>query len=437
MEEQKTKVNEQLVTTSQGIVPCTSGEGDALPDAKPPIFRNLIFWMVGRTNLPEQQLKGHIIAYGGVHRQGGHSRVSHFIADNLGVGSQTWRELRTRGDKGCHIVTSAWVLDSIKEGRRLAETRYAPQCLATGPTMKTLFGGGGSGAQTKSVSGIGSRMDGSAAKAEPEANSNSSAIAGLPAHENSCSETPSAVALVCEAAEPPGLDQHAAEVPSLKQHSGVSPISALVSADRTTSPEEELSVAAGSGSSDALTTSARKRKQDPEDIGRYQGKSACSSVHMEAMLSSDSAACAPPPEKRSRENSDDAQNRAVIFPPLAVEASKPCPKGLANAQELHRLLQDLVGALSSRLQLKGCLSHAVGLRVGMESLQEWSGAARARVAFDTGMSSGASRTAALVTPLESLASRATAALSLDSSTSVSAGWTALRRVAVRLHFERL
>ena len=53
----------------------------------------------------------------GVYEQYGFTHVTHVIADNLAAGNQTWAQLKKRS-KRVNVVTSTWVMDCVKEGRR-------------------------------------------------------------------------------------------------------------------------------------------------------------------------------------------------------------------------------------------------------------------------------------------------------------------------------
>lgn len=53
----------------------------------------------------------------GVYEQYGFTHVTHVIADNLASGNQTWAQLKRR-TKRVNVVTSSWVMDCVKEGRR-------------------------------------------------------------------------------------------------------------------------------------------------------------------------------------------------------------------------------------------------------------------------------------------------------------------------------
>jgi len=53
----------------------------------------------------------------GVYEQYGFTHVTHVIADNLASGNQTWAQLKRR-TKRVNVVTSNWIMDCVKEGRR-------------------------------------------------------------------------------------------------------------------------------------------------------------------------------------------------------------------------------------------------------------------------------------------------------------------------------
>mmetsp|Transcript_43456 Transcript_43456/g.102368 ORF Transcript_43456/g.102368 Transcript_43456/m.102368 type:complete len:547 (-) Transcript_43456:515-2155(-) len=107
------------------------------------MFKGLTFWMTGRTCVPDQELKRLIVERGGVYEQYGFTKVTHIIADNLAIGNQMWRELKKKTRRG-HIITSQWVVDCVRDGRRIPETRYMPDCLKAGSTMLSFVGGNAS-----------------------------------------------------------------------------------------------------------------------------------------------------------------------------------------------------------------------------------------------------------------------------------------------------
>lgn len=83
-----------------------------------------------RVSIPEQDclamidsflmgrdLSSCLLAAQGVYEQYGFTHVTHVIADNLAAGNQQWAQLKKR-TKRVNVVTSSWIMDCVKEGRR-------------------------------------------------------------------------------------------------------------------------------------------------------------------------------------------------------------------------------------------------------------------------------------------------------------------------------
>ena len=129
MVEKNRKLKEQFAAAAQA-----GSEGAS----KTAIFHGLSFWMTGRTCLPDQELKRIIVEHGGVYEQYGFTHVTHVIADNLASGNQTWAQLKRR-TKRVNVVTSNWIMDCVKEGRRIPEIRYMPACLSSASSMLSFM----------------------------------------------------------------------------------------------------------------------------------------------------------------------------------------------------------------------------------------------------------------------------------------------------------
>eukprot|EP00913_Durusdinium_trenchii_P004068 g3770.t1 len=130
MVDKNRKLKEQFASAAEA--------GSAGSATKTAIFQGLSFWMTGRTCLPDQELKRIIVEHGGVYEQYGFTHVTHVIADNLASGNQTWAQLKRR-TKRVNVVTSSWVMDCVKEGRRIPELRYMPACLSTPSSMLSFM----------------------------------------------------------------------------------------------------------------------------------------------------------------------------------------------------------------------------------------------------------------------------------------------------------
>ena len=100
-------------------------EGDQVSS----LFAGLTFWQTGRTQGID--IKKHVTIHGGRFEQYGFRRVTHIIATNIATSNQQWRALLGGGlnSRKFHIVTPDWVLDSIREGKRLPEGKYLPDSL--------------------------------------------------------------------------------------------------------------------------------------------------------------------------------------------------------------------------------------------------------------------------------------------------------------------
>eukprot|EP00929_Paragymnodinium_shiwhaense_P057339 TRINITY_DN2869_c2_g1_i1.p1 TRINITY_DN2869_c2_g1~~TRINITY_DN2869_c2_g1_i1.p1 ORF type:complete len:932 (-),score=278.22 TRINITY_DN2869_c2_g1_i1:173-2896(-) len=131
MQEKQRKLKDQFAAVAEQRSSDAASRGE---EAKPAIFKGLTFWMTGRTCIADSELKRLIFEHGGTYEQYGFTRVSHIIADNLASGNQSWRELRKRTKRG-NVVTSSWVMDCVKEGKRLPEHRYMPKVLEAASTM--------------------------------------------------------------------------------------------------------------------------------------------------------------------------------------------------------------------------------------------------------------------------------------------------------------
>eukprot|EP00931_Biecheleriopsis_adriatica_P105291 TRINITY_DN79853_c0_g1_i1.p1 TRINITY_DN79853_c0_g1~~TRINITY_DN79853_c0_g1_i1.p1 ORF type:complete len:620 (-),score=116.18 TRINITY_DN79853_c0_g1_i1:37-1896(-) len=181
MVEKNRKLKEQFAAAALSSSATSAGE------AAKSIFQGLSFWMTGRTCLPDQELKRLIVENGGVYEQYGFTRVSHIIADNLAAGNQTWGELKRRMKRG-HVVTSSWVLDSIKEGRRLPETRYMPKCLAASTSMLSFLA-------PKVASGSAGQVEDVDLSLSPSQQAAPAALPGPEVHSPQLTKHPSANAL--------------------------------------------------------------------------------------------------------------------------------------------------------------------------------------------------------------------------------------------------
>lgn len=58
------------------------------------IFTGCIFWLDGRTRIPEYKLKALMMRHGGEYESYSLSRVTHVVADNLAMGNKKWQQIR-------------------------------------------------------------------------------------------------------------------------------------------------------------------------------------------------------------------------------------------------------------------------------------------------------------------------------------------------------
>ncbi|SCU96244.1 LAMI_0F05798g1_1 [Lachancea mirantina] len=98
---------------------------------KPPIFKNCIIYVNGRTNPDRLVLHKNVVLYGGVfnHYLSGKTSVTHIIASNL----TSKKRIEFQKYK---VVTPDWIVDSIAAGERLPWQRYA--LITANPNQPTI-----------------------------------------------------------------------------------------------------------------------------------------------------------------------------------------------------------------------------------------------------------------------------------------------------------
>jgi hypothetical protein len=96
---------------------------------KSDLFQGLTFWQTGRSF--EIDVKKLVSEHGGIYEQYGLRKVTHIIAQTVATSNQQWRALLHGGlnKRTFKIAKPQWILDSIKEGRKLNETDYLPEGL--------------------------------------------------------------------------------------------------------------------------------------------------------------------------------------------------------------------------------------------------------------------------------------------------------------------
>lgn len=391
MVEKNRKLKEQFAAAA-AKAEHAEGSGDG---AKPPVFRGLTFWMTGRTCIPDQELKRLIVEHCGVYEQYGYTRVTHIIADNLASGNQTWRELRKRTKRG-HVVASSWVVDCVREGRRIPEARYLPKCLAESSTILSFVDGGrgqaqrptgsaSSGAGLVASAGIGASSEGAPVE-----------VRKRPRSPDSQADTPTASGPIAELTAPAAVEEDV-------------------------EPMQTVALEPSSSS----TTEARVRPRSR--ITEAQAEPALVST----------APPGPPaaPVSAAAVNTRPVARQAAS--PLALEVSRSYSSGLSSASGLSTVIGELVRAMASQLQSIGCRATSAGLRLLVEPLEEWSGSADLEPAVtrsaDQLSGLGPTDVATLVTVFDALARRAAMVLCTDGPKS---SWARLRRVTVQLRCHR-
>jgi len=128
--------------SAPGVAPHGGENGTAdggADEEKLQIFKGLLFWIVDRSARGILDLQRLIADHGGVHEGQSLTSATHIVVDNLAVGGQTWRDLTSRVKRGT-VVTSAWLADSAREGRRLPAAAYMPKSLAPTSSILSLAG---------------------------------------------------------------------------------------------------------------------------------------------------------------------------------------------------------------------------------------------------------------------------------------------------------
>lgn len=63
-------------------------------DVEASLFSGCVFWLDGRTRIPEYKLKALMVRYGGEYESYNLSKVTHVVADNLAMGNKKWQHTR-------------------------------------------------------------------------------------------------------------------------------------------------------------------------------------------------------------------------------------------------------------------------------------------------------------------------------------------------------
>eukprot|EP00915_Cephaloidophora_sp_WS-2016_P002351 GHVH01003144.1.p1 GENE.GHVH01003144.1~~GHVH01003144.1.p1 ORF type:complete len:903 (-),score=131.91 GHVH01003144.1:3626-6334(-) len=94
------------------------------------LFDGCFFDIDGRTiAASDLELKKLIVSHGGRYEAYG-NKVTHLIADQVAEGNQSWQRIRNKqAFSKRRVVTSQYVMDCIKAGKRLEESGYLPESL--------------------------------------------------------------------------------------------------------------------------------------------------------------------------------------------------------------------------------------------------------------------------------------------------------------------
>lgn len=95
-------------------------------DKKSALFADCVFMIDGETRVLDTVLRQLITQHGGLYEYHNLRKVTHFVVDNIAIGSGRWRRIRTLVKTKFAIVKSDWILDSIKNNKRLLEYDYRP-----------------------------------------------------------------------------------------------------------------------------------------------------------------------------------------------------------------------------------------------------------------------------------------------------------------------
>eukprot|EP00930_Biecheleria_cincta_P037728 TRINITY_DN25924_c0_g1_i1.p1 TRINITY_DN25924_c0_g1~~TRINITY_DN25924_c0_g1_i1.p1 ORF type:complete len:707 (-),score=97.49 TRINITY_DN25924_c0_g1_i1:185-2305(-) len=339
MVEKNRKLKEQFAAAAQcSLAPSIPSEA-----SKTSIFKGCSFWMTGRTCIPDQELKRLIVEHGGLYEQYGFTRVSHVIADNLAAGNQTWGELKRRL-KRCNVVTSSWITDSVREGKRIPESRYMPKCLQASSSMLSFMGQ----SRAKRAAGevAGEELSGAAERIGRPSLS-SSVIDDETRTENTRDvhqqHAEGSISSVCVQSQYGGdIEEQQMQQTRWKRRYQFAPKAA--------------SSASPSLSAPSVAVAARKQLQPCLD-GRADTTLGSSTKALPAVL----------PYQSLRAPS-----------PLALEISASCPNGLRGGlSELHELLAELGANANKQLKDAQRPALAAGLQISVEEpcLHEWSSTA--------------------------------------------------------------
>lgn len=329
MVEKNRKLKEQFAAAAQGsLSPANPSEA-----VKAAIFKGCSFWMTGRTCIPDQELKRLIVEHGGVYEQYGFTRVSHVIADNLAAGNQTWGELKRRL-KRCNVITSSWITDSVREGKRIPETRYMPKCLQASSSMLSFMGqSSDKRAASEAASSCAAKLVGRVGRETPgEDHSLSSSVI------EDVTQTGNIQAL-------PQQAESSGSVCVQSQYGGDTEEQQL---QQTHLKRRYLSA--------PQAVAARKRLQS--DLGCRADTTLGNSIKTSPALLPHTPLRAPSP--------------------LALEISTSCPDGLRGGlSELHELLAELGSNAFEQLKDAQRPALAAGLQISVEEpcLHEWSSTA--------------------------------------------------------------
>ncbi|KAF8820234.1 BRCA1 C Terminus (BRCT) domain-containing protein [Cardiosporidium cionae] len=94
-----------------------------------PIFQSCHIWIDGRNKIDDWLIRQLVLYFGGTLEPFGTPQVTHVIADNIALGNAKWRSFfeRVGSARKYYVVTSDWLAQCIKSGKRLPESNYLPR----------------------------------------------------------------------------------------------------------------------------------------------------------------------------------------------------------------------------------------------------------------------------------------------------------------------
>lgn len=113
-------------------------------------LRGVTAWVNGATSPSREELRAKIGENGGLFEAFMGPSVTHVVCERLATATRLRLKKAVAG-RSLKVVTPAWVLDSIREGRKLPEAGYAVEGMTEvgQKNISSFFGGGGKKAKTR------------------------------------------------------------------------------------------------------------------------------------------------------------------------------------------------------------------------------------------------------------------------------------------------